>query len=64
MKSVMSQPHKWMKKGKISKLVVVITNKDTGEIEERWQFDVQLFQTENGNRSTKNALDNENAVPG
>jgi len=28
---------------KISKLVVVITSKDTGENLERWQFDVQLL---------------------
>lgn len=26
--------------GKISKLVIVITDKDTGEHVERWQFDV------------------------
>lgn len=29
--------------GKISKLVVVITSKETGEHVERWQFDVQIF---------------------
>lgn len=28
--------------GKISKLVVVISSKDTGEDLERWQFDVRL----------------------
>lgn len=27
--------------GKISKLVVVITDRDTGEHVERWQFDVR-----------------------
>lgn len=27
--------------GKISKLVIVITDKDTGERVERWQFDVR-----------------------
>lgn len=32
-----------MLSGKISKLVVVITSKDTGENLERWQFDVQLM---------------------
>jgi mitotic spindle assembly checkpoint protein MAD2 len=36
----MSQLDKWMVGGKISKLVVVITSKDTGEHVERWQFDV------------------------
>src|SRR5271156_6369356 len=32
-----------MKDGKISKLVMVIVSKDTGEILERWQFDIQIF---------------------
>jgi hypothetical protein len=36
----MSQLDKWMVGGKISKLVIVITDKDTGEHVERWQFDV------------------------
>lgn len=36
----MSQLNKWMVSGKISKLVVVITSKETGEHVERWQFDV------------------------
>jgi mitotic spindle assembly checkpoint protein MAD2 len=40
---IMSQLSKWMLNGKISKLVVVITSKDTGENLERWQFDVQLL---------------------
>src|SRR6478735_5301860 len=35
----MSQLDKWMVGGKISKLVIVITDKDTGEHVERWQFD-------------------------
>ena len=39
----MSQLNKWMLHGKISKLVIVITSKDTGEHVERWQFDVQIF---------------------
>lgn len=39
-KKIMSQLDKWMVGGKISKLVIVITNKDTGEHVERWQFDV------------------------
>ena len=38
----MSQLNKWMTGGKISKLVVVITSKETGENVERWQFDVKL----------------------
>lgn len=35
----MSQLKEWMYGGKISKLVVVITSKETGEHVERWQFD-------------------------
>ena len=42
-KKIMSQLDKWMVGGKISKLVVVITDKDTGEHVERWQFDVEIF---------------------
>ena len=41
-KKIMSQLDKWMIGGKISKLVVVITSKDTGEHVERWQFDVRF----------------------
>jgi mitotic spindle assembly checkpoint protein MAD2 len=40
-KKIMSQLDKWMIGGKISKLVIVITDKDTGEHVERWQFDVR-----------------------
>lgn len=39
-KKIMSQLNKWMLKSKISKLVIVITSKETGEPVERWQFDV------------------------
>lgn len=39
-KKIMSALDRWMKDGKISRLVIVITNKDTGEHLERWQFDV------------------------
>ena len=41
-KRIMSQLSKWMQKSKISKLVVVITSKETGDHLERWQFDVSL----------------------
>ena len=40
-KKIMSQLNKWMVGGKISKLVVVITDKESGEHVERWQFDVR-----------------------
>ncbi|EDN05247.1 HORMA domain-containing protein [Histoplasma capsulatum] len=63
-KKIMSQLNKWMIGGKISKLVIVITSKDTGEHVERWQFDVQIFNNgrSSRNRSTQKASpDNENA---
>lgn len=39
-KKIMSQLNKWIQKSKISKLVIVVTSKETGEHLERWQFDV------------------------
>jgi mitotic spindle assembly checkpoint protein MAD2 len=50
-KKIMSQLDKWMVGGKISKLVIVITDKDTGEHVERWQFDVQIFQPAKSSKS-------------
>ncbi|KAJ4287501.1 Mitotic spindle checkpoint component mad2 [Collariella sp. IMI 366227] len=38
-KKIMSQLDKWIVGGKVQKLVIVITDKDTGEHIERWQFD-------------------------
>ncbi|KAK3332750.1 mitotic spindle checkpoint component mad2 [Cercophora scortea] len=52
-KKIMSQLDKWMVGGKISKLVIVITNKDTGEHVERWQFDVQIFAKPPKTKSSK-----------
>ena len=42
-KKIMSQLDKWMLHSKISKLIIVITSKDTGADVERWQFDVEIF---------------------
>lgn len=63
-KKIMSQLNRWMTNGKISKLVVVITSKETGEHVERWQFDVQIFNRLNKSRSTEKAADKENATLG
>ncbi|KAK0708667.1 DNA-binding protein [Lasiosphaeris hirsuta] len=65
-KKIMSQLDRWMVGGKISKLVIVITNKDTGEHVERWQFDVQIFKTSKSKSSKSSAsksppTDQENA---
>ncbi|KAI0155451.1 mitotic spindle checkpoint component mad2 [Hypoxylon sp. FL1284] len=67
-KKIMSQLDRWMQHGKISKLVVVITDKDTGEHVERWQFDVQIFGGSAASKSKKSrsaaaAQDNENSAP-
>jgi mitotic spindle assembly checkpoint protein MAD2 len=42
-KKIMGQLNKWIQKSKISKLVIVVTSKETGEHLERWQFDVCTF---------------------
>ena len=79
-KKIMSQLNKWMIGGKISKLVVVITNKETGEHVERWQFDVrdparslgveltdsqvQIFGKGSKAKDSKGTTDKENADPG
>jgi mitotic spindle assembly checkpoint protein MAD2 len=41
-KKIMSQLNKWMVGQKISSLVVVITSKESGEVVERWQFNVSI----------------------
>ncbi|KPM35992.1 hypothetical protein AK830_g10574 [Neonectria ditissima] len=64
-KKIMSQLDKWMVGGKISKLVIVITDKDTGEHVERWQFDVQIFQptkSKSKSKSSSKAADQENVA--
>ncbi|CAM1501178.1 Fc.00g103400.m01.CDS01 [Cosmosporella sp. VM-42] len=60
-KKIMSQLDKWMVGGKISKLVIVITDKDTGEHVERWQFDVQIFKPTKKSKSAK-TTDQENVA--
>ena len=65
-KKIMSQLNKWMTSGKISKLVVVITSKETGEHVERWQFDVQIFNRPSkkaASKDTSKPPDKENAAP-
>lgn len=62
-KKIMSQLNKWMIGGKISKLVVVITSKDTGEHVERWQFDVSIFNKGGKKGSKRTTGDKENVGP-
>jgi mitotic spindle assembly checkpoint protein MAD2 len=65
-KKIMTQLKEWMYGGKITKLVVVVTSKETGEHVERWQFDVQIFSKHAKTKSPETAADqeNENSVPG
>ena len=65
-KKIMSQLNKWMTGGKISKLVVVISSKETGEHVERWQFDGQIFNRPSKKAASKDTAkppDKENAAP-
>ncbi|CDK30032.1 unnamed protein product [Kuraishia capsulata CBS 1993] len=43
-KKIMSQLQKWIKSGGLSKLVIVISSKDSGKVVERWQFDVKIAE--------------------
>jgi len=60
-KKIMSQLKDWMYGGKISKLVIVITSKETGEHVERWQFNVEIFGKPSKSKSSKTTTDKENA---
>ncbi|KAJ4423623.1 Mitotic spindle checkpoint component mad2 [Gnomoniopsis sp. IMI 355080] len=69
-RKIMSALDRWMKDGKISKLVIVITEKDTGEHVERWQFDVNILASPKSSKSkssskppTTTIKDQENASP-
>jgi mitotic spindle assembly checkpoint protein MAD2 len=62
----MSQLDRWMVHGKISKLVIVITDKDTGEHVERWEFNVDILASRKGKRRKEQdgkSADQENAAP-
>ncbi|WBW71884.1 mitotic spindle checkpoint protein Mad2 [Schizosaccharomyces osmophilus] len=43
-RKIISQLHRWTCGGKIQKVALVITNKDSGEDLERWQFNVEILQ--------------------
>ena len=62
-KKIMSQLKLWMVGGKISKLVVVISSKDDGEVRERWEFGVEILggKQDKSKRRERNA--DENALP-
>jgi mitotic spindle assembly checkpoint protein MAD2 len=66
-KKIMSQLDKWMQRGKISKLIVVITSKETGLDIERWQFDVEILASSKPSKSKTSSKTpsstSENATP-
>ncbi|GAO52129.1 DNA-binding protein [Saitoella complicata NRRL Y-17804] len=41
-KKIMGQLHKWVTGGKITKLIVAVTSKETAETVERWQFALEI----------------------
>ncbi|KAN0061406.1 Mitotic spindle checkpoint component mad2 [Thecaphora frezii] len=40
----MNQLQDWLERGKVTRLVVAIVERETGETRERWQFDVEVLQ--------------------
>ncbi|KAI9760359.1 MAG: Mitotic spindle checkpoint component mad2 [Candelina submexicana] len=62
-KKIMSQLNKWMIGGKISKLVVVITDKSTGIKLSTNPVKVQIFGKAGKERSVKKAPTTENTIP-
>ncbi|CCH40863.1 Mitotic spindle assembly checkpoint protein MAD2A [Wickerhamomyces ciferrii] len=41
-RKIMNQLHRWVSHDKISKLIVAIISKDSGDVVERWQFDLEI----------------------
>lgn len=45
LETAMGQLKVWLERGDVTRLVVVIVEKDSGETRERWQFDVEVINT-------------------
>lgn len=58
-KKIMDQVKKWIYGGKLSKLVVVIINKDTIESVERWEFALDINDSGSGEEKTKQEIQRE-----
>jgi mitotic spindle assembly checkpoint protein MAD2 len=52
---VMTQVETWLLTGDVQRLVVVVSGVDSGDTLERWQFNVSLEGTENGENSAPNS---------
>ncbi|GAA5969734.1 hypothetical protein JCM11641_008021 [Rhodosporidiobolus odoratus] len=57
--SVMKQVQTWILAGKLDSLALIIMNRDTREVVERWQFDIQVEET-----SAETGQDNEGSTAG
>lgn len=51
-RNIMTQVKKWIYGGKIIKLVVVIINKSTTDIVERWEFAIEIFKNDGQSSDT------------
>ncbi|TPX55168.1 hypothetical protein PhCBS80983_g05541 [Powellomyces hirtus] len=52
LQAILSQLDKWIIAKKISRLVMVISSKDTRDVLERWSFDIQLEKSEDKENAT------------
>jgi mitotic spindle assembly checkpoint protein MAD2 len=59
LKSVLSQIQEWLVERKVKKLVVVLTNVETKEVLERWEFKVE-YETEDEDSKTSEKDENVN----
>lgn len=59
LKNVLSQIEGWLNERKVKKLVVVLTNVDTKEVLERWEFKIE-YETENQDGGVKDENCQEN----
>lgn len=55
-RKIVDQVRAWLLQGKLSRLVLVIQRKDTGETIERWEFDVTIEQEPTTRGDQKNEL--------
>ncbi|KAJ1946254.1 Mitotic spindle checkpoint component mad2 [Linderina macrospora] len=53
LKTIMDSVQEWLSAGKINKLVLAINTRETRETLERWQFDIQLVEEDEGEGKAK-----------
>ncbi|EDO17643.1 hypothetical protein Kpol_1004p17 [Vanderwaltozyma polyspora DSM 70294] len=47
-RQILSQVHRWLLGGKCNKIVLCIVDRDEGDIVERWSFDIDHYQKDEG----------------